>query len=328
MVTNKHDASIQTPILVLGYSRPDLLEGGLKRLTQAAQGNVWISIDGPESNNPEREDKQRHCAEIAKRYQCDPSKRRIATTNYGCRDGVIEGLTWFFSQNSRGIVLEDDIEIEYGYIEKMKDLLRRYENDKRIWSISSHCDPEMAVDAAGGNRFYLADLCRVWGWATWSDRWMSHQHWLNESANWNQIDCFWNLPKHVRSKEFALKIYACKKKHMHAWDYEWNLSHLRNSGKSITPLGLMSRNHGFREDGTHTKDNKPPWELMSNWQEKNQTGEDWATKTEEMDKILYENCGITRARDWKRESLELYRYLIYNRIAAPVRKSRNFLRTK
>ena len=47
-----------------------------------------------------------------------------------------------------------------------------------------------------------------------------------------------------------------------------------------------------------------------------------------MDKILYENCGITRARDWKRESLELYRYLIYNRIAAPVRKSRNFLRTK
>ena len=324
MLISHNDVPSQTPILVLGYSRPDLLESALQRLTQSGEENIWVSIDGANPDNLEVTGRQRHCEEVAKRYQSDASKRRIGAINLGCRDGVIEGLTWFFSHNRQGIVLEDDIEIEPGYIEKMKVLLRKHSDNKQIWSVSSHCDPELAVDSGHPNRLYLADLCRVWGWATWSDRWMNHKDWLDESANWNQVDCFWNLPKHVRSKEFALKIYACKKRHMHAWDYEWNLSHLRNNAKSITPLSLLSRNHGFRQDGTHTKVATPPWETMGRWEIKEQR-EHWSSSTEETTKVLYKNCGITRTDNWKRELAGLYYYLVYNKLAAPVRKSMSIL---
>ena len=29
--------------------------------------------------------------------------------NYGCRLGPIKGISWFFSQNQYGVILEDDV---------------------------------------------------------------------------------------------------------------------------------------------------------------------------------------------------------------------------
>ena len=76
---------------------------------------------------------------------------------------------------------------------------------------------------------------------------------------------FLELPKTIRTKELALRIFACKSGHMKAWDYEWNLTHVKEKAYSLTPNKMCSVNKGFRSDGTHTVNGDPPWVDLEEW---------------------------------------------------------------
>ena len=168
-----------TPLLLIAWRRPHTLRQVIDAIRPVAPTRLFVACDGPNPERPGEAEKvaaTRAVIEHEIDWPCQ-IERLYSDVNQGCRLGVSRAITWLFEQVEEGIILEDDIEIEHGYIEKMKDLLRKHKNDKQIWSISSHCDPEIAVNVTGSNSFYLADLCRVWGWATWSDRWMSNQHW-------------------------------------------------------------------------------------------------------------------------------------------------------
>ena len=317
----KRSRNKEISILLLGFNRPDLLLAAITRIKGHGYSNLWIAIDGPRLGNDRDKSGCRSCGKIAKKEQVNQAKRHISSRNRGCRDGVIEGIDWFFSNNKEGIILEDDVEITLDYIEIMVGMLEHYRKDKDIWSICSHCDP---VDAGGDDKdliFYKSDLCRVgYGWASWDDRWKDHQEWLIRSRNEGRIKTFMKMPRQVRTKDFCLKIYACRKGHMDAWDYEWNLSHLRNRGKSVTPLALCGTNHGFREDGTHTHSCQPPWTTATKWKV-DDTYLVYRGYFNVDKKLLYSNCGIVPSSNWPLELIKLIWYLAYNRIAAPARKA-------
>ena len=46
--------------------------------------------------------------------------------NYGCRLGPIKGISWFFSENQYGIILEDDVILSKKCIEAFSYLLEKY----------------------------------------------------------------------------------------------------------------------------------------------------------------------------------------------------------
>ena len=318
----KASQSKETAILILGFNRPDLLQEAIKRLKDYGYSNLWISIDGPRPGNARDRAGYGYCVEIANREQGDPLKKHISPANKGCRDGVIEGISWFFENNKEGIIMEDDVEVGSGYIEIMAGMLKHYRTNKRIWSISSHCDPMDEQVEGEFLRFYQSDLCRVgYGWASWADRWEEHRTWLERNSKVGRVRTFMRLPRGVRTKDFCLKVYACRKGHMDAWDYEWNLSHLRNRSRSITPLAICGINHGFRKDGTHTHSCPPPWTTVSRWKQERQylVYEDLFHVDRD---LLYSNCGISTSSRWPVELIRLACYLIYNRVAAPVRKAR------
>ena len=77
-----------------------------------------------------------------------------------------------------------------------------FENDKEIFSISSYSecnDIKLSSNLKNNLNFFKSPLCRVWGWATWNDRWEKHLFISNKYISKNPISCFFSLPYKFRT---------------------------------------------------------------------------------------------------------------------------------
>ena len=258
------------PILVLGFNRPKLFNDCLKRLKSYELINIWVSIDG--ARNKLDYLKIQEIKDCCRLHKIKKDQILLNEKNYGCRNGVNKGITWFFKKNLKGLVIEDDIEIDKDYIKKINFLLEEFKDNEEIFSISSHYE---FLDKVNNNKendnikFFKSPLCRVWGWATWQDRWDKHLFINKVHLSSNPITCFFALPKPYRTANTALTLSLCISGDIDTWDYEWNFTHVFLAAYSLTPLGIFSLNHGFNESATHTKFGKMPWETMDNIIDKN-----------------------------------------------------------
>jgi hypothetical protein len=255
----------ECPILILAFNRPDLVEGSLNQLKAAGARNIWIAVDGPRLGNNRDRNAQEKIKALCKEAKLSNNKMYFAQTNLGCREGVVAGISWFLGHVDAGIILEDDIEVQPTYMEAMAILLKRFKNDRSISSISSHFefgDYKNDVQAKD-SRIFRSPICRVWGWATWRDRWEQHLTICGQLLSHRPLDCFFALPKRYRTADAALRLAACQAGEFDTWDYEWNFTHLYLGASSLTPKGIYCLNHGFRTDATHTTENEAPWRAFS-----------------------------------------------------------------
>ena len=314
------------PILVLAYNRKDLLESCVERLTNNGFTNVYVSIDGPK-NERDAEIQSEMRKHLCK--QLIPDKNRHGTRNQGCRVGVITGITWFFELNKLGIINEDDVEIEPKYMDLMWKLLKKHEANQRYFSISAHSEPSMVRDD-GDLGLHMSPICRVHGWGSWQDRWLQHLKIMRDTRNLSPIETFQALPKPHRTSGIALRIWACRNNYMDAWDYDWNLTHLMKGVGSITPSGVYSINHGYRDDACHTKSiSDRKWGAFSEtWITAKQISSYEAIQNEYL--LILEKCGYETEKNlWIWEAAKIMTYRPYNRfVIAPLRKLKGLFNSK
>lgn len=314
------------PVLVIAYNRSDLLEACIKRLLNNGFTNLYITIDGPR-NDYDRQ-KQEEIETCLKQHEINANKIRQATTNSGCRMGVIEGITWFFKKNEMGIVNEDDVEIQPEYMDMMAELLERHKNDRRCLSISAHSEPSMRR-SDGDLGLHKSPLCRVHGWASWKDRWEMHLQIMAKSKKLSPLETFKSLPKPYRTSSIALKIWSCRRNYMDAWDYDWNLTHILTQSYSLTPCGVYSLNHGYRQDAMHTKSPESrAWVRFSEpWLSFKTIFEYSDIKAEYS--MIHRNCGFEQeAGFYTFELIKMILYKPFNKfIVAPARIAKHFFKT-
>jgi hypothetical protein len=299
---------IDCPILILAFNRADLFEQTLGEVWNAGARNIWVSLDGARENNSSDLRTQQIILKVCYQYKLPLEKLRLSINNQGCRDGVNAGISWFFSYNLQGIIIEDDISISVGYLGLMAKLLGLYSNNKSIFSISSHCDPELLNLSCKDLVLFEAPLCRVWGWATWADRWSLHLQIIQNKLRPNPFKCFFSLPKYVRTADASLRLFNCQSGVLNTWDYEWNLSHLLCHASSITPRALFCLNRGFRDDATHTLLASPPWLEMTKFEYEIYICSPYEFTDKFM--LLHEKCGFPLTTSWKRELINLFLYIL------------------
>lgn len=264
-MTKKNKSLKDIPILVLGFNRSYLFNNCVKRLKSNSFNNIWVAIDGPRLGNKNDQENNKQIRYFCKQNKLEKEKTLFVEKNLGCRNGVKNGISWFFENNLKGIIIEDDIEIDNEYLKSIADLLNKFQKDKQIFSISSYsesCNKEKGIYTNNTINFFKSPLCRVWGWATWRDRWEKHLSISNKYISDNPINCFFSLPKRFRTSNTALRLAFCKSGKIDTWDYEWNFSHIFSKTYSITPIGFFSLNYGFGPTATHTKYGGMPWAKM------------------------------------------------------------------
>jgi hypothetical protein len=248
------------PVLLTGYNRPDLLKKNLSILRSLEKGppiDLYVHLDGPK-NDLKDVDLVRECrSEIARQSQFPDNNLVLKDTyiqrqNLGCRAGMQFAISWFFSQNPFGLILEDDILIHPEVFRILPKLQSTYEATKTVGSISFFTKQKAKNFLS--NRSCISwrlDLPNIWGWATWAKKWNYYEDKSTQLSQTQKLSLISKLGyKRVVEVERTLDRLDTVKD---TWDIQWLATHMKHNWLSVTPNLSLSKNIGFDYRATHTK---------------------------------------------------------------------------
>ncbi|MEX2151180.1 MAG: hypothetical protein WD793_13295 [Steroidobacteraceae bacterium] len=163
--------SFDTAVLLLAFNRPDTTLRVFDAIRKARPARLYVAVDGPRAA---RDGEAALCEEVrriasAVDWPC-ALHTRFREENLGCKRSVSSAIDWFFSQQDRGIILEDDCLPSASFFRFCEELLQRFEDDPRVFSVQGN----FFGGARNAEASYLySKMFYMWGWASWADRWQS-----------------------------------------------------------------------------------------------------------------------------------------------------------
>lgn len=239
-----------SPVLLVGFNRPDLLRGLVAILAKVRPPKVYLAVDGPRPDHPDEAEKCAECAAVADaiNWHCEV-KKLVRERNLGCRLGVSGAIDWFFSQEEEGIILEDDCWPDPSFLRFATELLERYRDDERIGMISAQNPYGFISDSTASYRF--SNQVLIWGWATWRRAWKLNQPDPETfRVTGPGIIRKSNMTRrmHVMFGRFLKSVLESRS----TWDVPWMLSHQSHGLLSIVASRNLVANRGHGLEGTHT----------------------------------------------------------------------------
>jgi len=248
----------KTPILILGFNRPNLLIALIKKIGIFKPEKIYISIDGPRKNN--NSDKiliEKIKNEVLKEisWNC-VLNTKFFIDNQGVKRAPAKGIDWFFKNEEMGIILEDDIDPNVSFFPFATLLLNKHKNNNKIMMISGN--NYIKLKDKTKESYYFSKSPGTHGWATWKRAWEKFDLEMRLLRKSDFIKMLWyfnlNLTKtHYFYKRFKL----CKTDKIQTWDYQHFYSIVKNNGLIIKPRINLCKHIGWEtvtgEESTHGK---------------------------------------------------------------------------
>ncbi len=243
---------MNTPLLLLLFNRPEITKKLLIKLKTFKPKKIYINIDGPRKNY--KNDivlikKVEHSLKIID-WKCKVLKKKNLT-NYGCRKSVSQAINWFFQNENKGIILEDDcipLESFFLFCEKM---LSKYKKEKRIKVVSGSNFHKRKV--FGNGDYYFSKYAHCWGWATWKRAWSEYEQSMDSWIKFRGTMKWKNFHHNKYENKYWTKIFnRVYRNQIDSWAYVWLFSVWKNQGITITPNTNLVENIGFGPDATTT----------------------------------------------------------------------------
>ena len=252
------DYVLKNPVLYLSWNRPHCVKYSLARIRLVKPSRLYISSDGFVSN------KQTNAKVIEARqlifsiidWDCQVFTR-FSETNLGCRSAISSALDWFFSCESQGIVIEDDVVCEPTFFRFCDEMLELYQHNEKIGSISGNCFNQHLTAHPEASYSFSAHP-HVWGWATWRRTW---QYYDVDLSSFSPIRDFFHFtltkgPLHaVFWTHTLLKVASGS---INTWDYQLSYCFYKRNLLSIVPSLELVENIGFTESSTHQHNGTSP----------------------------------------------------------------------
>lgn len=230
-------------VLLITFNRPEYTARQLNMLQGFGISNIYIFADGPKVGS--NDDRISMNQTIVDSYS---HNKLIMKENLGCRRGVQTALDWFFSNVEAGIIIEDDILISQDFLRYCKHCLLKFDEDKQIRHIGG-CNPIENVDAG----IISSKYSRIWGWATWKDRWKEYRNFMANDGFTRLKSCLKTAPDQQYRRIFTKKLNRVEAKKIDTWDYQYCVYNYLH-GTSLIPGKNLVSNEGFNSQATHTKD--------------------------------------------------------------------------
>jgi hypothetical protein len=241
----------QHAVLFIVFNRPDTTEKVFEAIRAADVSKLYIAADGPRHGNSKDAELCEQVRALVSNidWPCEV-EIMFRKENRGCRFGPSEAIDWFFSHETAGIILEDDCLPHPDFFRYCNWALEQFKDNKKVWHINGNnfaASPNLyrsSVDSTS--------LAQVWGWATWADRWQSHQ--INPfqiRAEASKYQSNWHLSslaKQVKKLHIERLCFG-----LDAWDYQWQVTILNHQGLCLSPESNLISNIGDSADASHTK---------------------------------------------------------------------------
>lgn len=242
-----------SPVLLIGFNRPDFLAKSLASLLDLGVNQVWVHIDAPRPAVATDFSAVRSSVEIVETYEgfFDTLQLKVAQSNLGCKFGPITAIDWFFNSVDRGIILEDDICISKEFLLFADYWLEECKDSTNIWAINGWSPFSAGELLTNG---WLSRYPVPWGWATWKNRWEKS----NFSTNYDTTQKICELNSIANTKVssdfegYWHQAFELVSNGFDAWDYEWFHEVWKNGGYAVSPPSRLTSNIGFSDESTHT----------------------------------------------------------------------------
>lgn len=160
-------SGIDLAVLCVFFVRPDTFEKVFEQVRLARPSKLFLYQDGPRPGRSDDVQNIAKCRAIAENgidWDCEVH-RNYQESNVGCDPSMYNAITWMFSHVDKGMILEDDIVASQSFFPFAKEMLDRYENDNRIFTIAgmNHLD----VYNEDYADYFFSRRSAIWGWATW-----------------------------------------------------------------------------------------------------------------------------------------------------------------
>lgn len=251
------------PILMLVFNRPELTQRVLNKVLEIHPLKIYVVADGPRENKAGEKTKSEETRAL---FEHLPKSIEVIklfrTENLGCKKSVSGGISWFFENEEKGIILEDDCLPDLSFFPYSKELLSQYENESQVMHISGNNFQDGIK--RGDASYYFSIWPHIWGWATWRRAWQGYSSTMENISDTEMNEVFkrnfesWKVQEVFRDKYDLLKIGK-----IDTWDYQWMFYIWKSNGVAILPNVNLVSNIGFGEDALHCKDTENEFSNLS-----------------------------------------------------------------
>jgi hypothetical protein len=234
-----------SPILILAFQRAESVINICKISISAGCQNIYISIDGPNSEFSKVE-QLKMAEQIANIINLHPEvsiKVRKSVENQGLVKAILGGIDWVFCFEEDTIILEEDLVPNSDFFRFCQSGLDEYRSYPNVLTISGN-----NFNFPGSSSVRVSHYPLIWGWATWRSKWVAARPFLSGKAirhlwlnSLSPVASFWNAGL-VRARFSVL----------HSWALPFAVYSLKNEFLNIIPPVNLVSNLGFDSLATHT----------------------------------------------------------------------------
>lgn len=246
-------------MLVL-YNRIEETHKVFQILRTVQPTTLYVAGDGPKPDNTlDRAHVYQAQSVIQPEWPCQV--HHLWQENHLGKTKMIEtAIKWFFSQEEEGIILFDDTLPSYDFFPYCEELLSKYRNDERVYSIGGtylrHRSRKRYPKRIkkGGSSYFFSAYAATWGFATWRNRMNDFTLSMDgyNSADFEKIlEPYMHKQNH--KNYWKRRFESIKKTNAYYWDYQYNLHIWAHKGICITPYLNLTTNIGFKEKNNQRK---------------------------------------------------------------------------
>jgi hypothetical protein len=238
--------TVDLAVLIIAYTRPEGVSYLLESLIISEVRDIYVSIDGPRNEIDKINNKKIKDILVNGSQQ---SKSRIhineQKNNLGVAAGVISAVDWFFSNEERGIILEDDILVGKDFFKFALDGLNEYQGDPDVWMISG---TQIFPDVKNNLNAVWANYPMIWGWGSWEKKWsemrsvLLHKKRISIRNLSNPVHLFWAVGG---NRALSGKVDT--------WDTQLAYEFIVQKKLCLLPPVNLISNIGNDEFASHTK---------------------------------------------------------------------------
>lgn len=256
IISSNESSSVDVPVLLMFFNRPQQTKEVFESIKKARPSILFLYQDGPRHLNDNDQELILECRRIVEEIDWKCTVYTLfQETNYGCDPSGFISRKWVFSIVQKCIILEDDCVPSVSFFPFCKELLDKYENDKRIYRI---CGQNILGDYSPyyGDYFFTKGGS-IWGWATWKrviDEWDEEYKFLGDERI---VETIRNTYKKsgIPAKRFLKTCNIHKQTNKEYFESIFLSSRILGSGLTIVPSKNMISNIGITNDSVHGKSN-------------------------------------------------------------------------
>lgn len=250
----------KVPVLLILYNRVEETHKVFQILKAVQPMQLYVAGDGPKPGNMlDRLHVYQTQSVIQPEWPCQV--QHLWQEEHLGKNKMIEtALRWFFSKEEEGVILFEDTLPSYDFFPYCEELLSKYRNDERVFSIGGtylrHRSRKRYRKRMknGGSSYFFSAYASTWGFATWRNRMNDFTLSMDQYNNSDFPKIVDPYMKRTKHKAYWVRRFtSLKKLNTTYWDYQYNLHIWAHKGFSITPYLNLTTNIGFKEKGNQRK---------------------------------------------------------------------------